>query len=66
MHRFDYYDFELAEVEGDDYPAVMPLVSHINTEAIKVLISRQNQLFKRIKELEKKIENMEVKTNESN
>lgn len=66
MHRFDYYDFELAEVESDDYPATLPLMSHINTEAMKVLIQRQNQLFKRIQELEKKIENMEVKTNESN
>ena len=66
MHRFDYYDFELAEVLPDDNIAELPLVSHINTETMKVLINRQNQLFKRIQELEKKIENMEVKTNESN
>ena len=66
MHRFDYYDFELAELQYDDPITAAVLVSHINTEAMKVLITRQNQLFKRIQEIEKKIENMEVKTNESN
>ena len=63
MHRFDYYDFELAEVLPDDNIIELPLVSHINIETMKVLINRQNQLFKRVQELENKINTMEVKLN---
>lgn len=62
MNRFDYYDFELATLQPDDPIVSVCLASQVNTEALKVLIQRQYQLFKRIQEVEKKIKNMEEET----
>lgn len=56
MRRFDYYDFELAELDADDEPVQAALVSMINTEALKALITRQNLLSKRLIELERRLE----------
>lgn len=55
MKRIQFHDFELAEIVDDDYACITPIASHINVEAMKILIDRQDQLFKRVTELEDKL-----------